>query len=220
MRSDYILYSLAIVFFVVTAVSLFVVSEEGSRNLYAVSTAVAGLALASAGFLLKPKKTATTFQAPPATPEPAVAQKQAPAPQPAPQPTVLEAPSPIVPKIEAPIVEMHEVETPLAQPAPAPVISMGTAVTPAMPVSSSAETEPQVSAPPATEAPANLAPSTPSELTQIRGISAKRAEQMKANGVSSIKDLAGASSADLAVKLQVSEKIVKMWIGSAKKLAK
>jgi predicted flap endonuclease-1-like 5' DNA nuclease len=220
MRSDYILYSLALLFFVVTAVSLFVVSEEGSRNLYAVSTAVAGLALASAGFLLKPKRTVTSFQAPPATTEPTVAQEQAPAPQPVPQPAVLEAPSAIVPKIEAPIVEMHTVETPLAQSAPAPVISVGDAVTPAMPISSSAEAEPPVSAPPEAEAPANLASSTASELTQIRGISSKRAEQMKANGVSSIKELAGASSADLAAKLQVSEKIVKMWIGSAKKLAK
>lgn len=59
-----------------------------------------------------------------------------------------------------------------------------------------------------------------SELTQIRGISKARAEQLKANGIETLKALAEASPEVLAAKLQVSPKIVKMWIGSAKKLAK
>jgi predicted flap endonuclease-1-like 5' DNA nuclease len=59
-----------------------------------------------------------------------------------------------------------------------------------------------------------------SELTQIRGISKVRADQLKANGINSIKALAEASPIDLAAKLEVSPKIVKMWIGTAKKLVK
>ena len=71
----------------------------------------------------------------------------------------------------------------------------------------------QVSAP-------QTAPAATSELTQIRGINSKRAEQLKANGISNLEELAHASAEDLAAKLNVSPKIVKMWIGSAKKLPK
>ena len=81
----------------------------------------------------------------------------------------------------------------------------------------------QVVAPPAVEAAPQAAPaaiSATSELTQIRGINSKRAEQLKANGISNIEELAIASAEDLAAKLNVSPKIVKMWIGSAKKLPK
>ncbi len=59
-----------------------------------------------------------------------------------------------------------------------------------------------------------------SGLAQIKCISSKRAEQLNGIGIKSVEDLANASSSDLAAKLQVSEKIVKMWIGSARKLVK
>lgn len=59
-----------------------------------------------------------------------------------------------------------------------------------------------------------------SELTQIRGVNKARADQMKANGITTLKELSEASADDLAAKLEVSPRIVKMWIGSAKKLAK
>jgi predicted flap endonuclease-1-like 5' DNA nuclease len=57
-----------------------------------------------------------------------------------------------------------------------------------------------------------------SEFSRIRGIGEKRATELKANGINTIEDLANASPEDLAAKLNVSPKIVKMWIGSAKKL--
>jgi predicted flap endonuclease-1-like 5' DNA nuclease len=57
------------------------------------------------------------------------------------------------------------------------------------------------------------------EFMQIRGISQNRAEQLKSLGINTMDNLANASALDLAEKLGVSPKIVKMWIGSAKKLS-
>lgn len=56
------------------------------------------------------------------------------------------------------------------------------------------------------------------ELTEVKGIGAKRAEQLKALGILSVKDLAKASAEDLASKLKVSPKITEKWIENAKKL--
>jgi len=56
------------------------------------------------------------------------------------------------------------------------------------------------------------------ELTEIKGIGAKRAEQLKALGITNIEDLANSSAEDLASKLKVSQKITKRWIEDAKKL--
>jgi len=58
------------------------------------------------------------------------------------------------------------------------------------------------------------------ELTQVKGIGEKRATQLKAIGISSVDDLAKASAADIAKKLQMSSKITKKWIDSAKALVK
>ena len=58
------------------------------------------------------------------------------------------------------------------------------------------------------------------ELTQVKGIGEKRATQLKALGISSVEDLAKASAEDIAKKSQISSKITKKWIASAKKLVK
>ena len=58
------------------------------------------------------------------------------------------------------------------------------------------------------------------ELTQVKGIGEKRAAQLKAIGINSVDDLAKASAADIAKKLQISSKITKKWIASAKELIK
>jgi len=199
MRLDYVLYVLAVVFFAVTAVSFAVVSDETARNLYAISTVVVGLLFVGVGFLLRPKvKTAASAPPEPAPPSP-------PAPPVKPQAAIVEAPVAIVSKTETPLMEKPVAETRIAE-APA-----ATKATPAA----------QVSAP-ATEVPAEeiAATAQATELTKIRGINEKRADQLKANGIKSVEDLANASAADLAAKLAVSEKIVKMWIGSAKKMVK
>jgi len=56
------------------------------------------------------------------------------------------------------------------------------------------------------------------ELTKVKGIKEKRAEQLKAVGINNVDDLAKASANDLAVKLKISPKITGRWIESAKKL--
>jgi predicted flap endonuclease-1-like 5' DNA nuclease len=57
------------------------------------------------------------------------------------------------------------------------------------------------------------------ELTEVKGIGEKRAQQLKALGISSVKDLAKASAADIAEKLKISPKITGKWIENAKTLA-
>jgi predicted flap endonuclease-1-like 5' DNA nuclease len=55
-------------------------------------------------------------------------------------------------------------------------------------------------------------------LTEVKGIGEKRAAQLKALGINSIKDLAEASAKDLAAKLQISPKITGKWIENAKEI--
>jgi len=57
------------------------------------------------------------------------------------------------------------------------------------------------------------------ELTEVKGIGEKRAQQLKALGISSVEELANASGKDLAVKLKISPKITERWIENAKRLA-
>lgn len=196
MRLDYTLYVLAVVFFAITPVSFAVVSDQTAQSLYAVSTVAVGLLFVGVGYMLRPKVKAAAS----APPEPAP-----PAPSVTPQAAIVEAPVAIVSKTETPLMETPVAETRIAE-------------APAVPETAQAA---QVSAP-AAEVPAEetAVSAQGTELTKIRGINEKRADQLKANGIKSVEDLANASAADLAAKLEVSEKIVKMWIGSAKKLVK
>jgi predicted flap endonuclease-1-like 5' DNA nuclease len=57
------------------------------------------------------------------------------------------------------------------------------------------------------------------ELTKVKGIGEKRAQQLKALGISSVEDLAKVSAADIAEKLKISPKITGKWIENAKTLA-
>jgi predicted flap endonuclease-1-like 5' DNA nuclease len=57
------------------------------------------------------------------------------------------------------------------------------------------------------------------ELTKVKGIGEKRAQQLKALGISSVEDLAKVSAADIAEKLKISPKITGRWIENAKTLA-
>jgi len=56
------------------------------------------------------------------------------------------------------------------------------------------------------------------ELTQVKGIGEKRAQQLKALGISGVEHLANASAKDLAEKLKISPKITGRWIENAKNL--
>jgi predicted flap endonuclease-1-like 5' DNA nuclease len=83
----------------------------------------------------------------------------------------------------------------------------------------------------AVEAPKEETPAAPTKavavpvaatiaLTQVKGIGAKRATQLKALGINSVDDLSKASAATVAKKLKISPKIVDNWIVSAKELVK
>lgn len=56
------------------------------------------------------------------------------------------------------------------------------------------------------------------ELTQVKGIKAKRAEQLKALGINNAQDLANATANDLAAKLKIASYFTEQWIENAKKL--
>ena len=65
----------------------------------------------------------------------------------------------------------------------------------------------------------NEVPSTPStELTNIEGIGAKRAESLQSHGVHSVQDLAKLDPEELSEKLQISEKRVSKWVEEAKQI--
>lgn len=63
-----------------------------------------------------------------------------------------------------------------------------------------------------------IAPSPKMELTAVKGIKAKRSEQLKAMGINNVEELANASAEDVAEKLKISPKITGRWIEEAKKL--
>jgi hypothetical protein len=56
------------------------------------------------------------------------------------------------------------------------------------------------------------------ELTAVKGIKEKRADQLKALGINSVEELANASAEDLAKKLSISSWFTEKWISNAKEL--
>jgi predicted flap endonuclease-1-like 5' DNA nuclease len=164
MRWDYTLYVLAVIFFIITTVSFFLITEQNEGNIYIIPTVIFGLLgilFVIVGYCMKPNVKATA---------------------------VKQTPPPVISEVASPASE-SEVSV-AKQAASTPKATTLTA------------TEPEL------------------ELTQIRGINKARAEQLKANGITTYKALAQASADDLAAKLEVSPKIMKMWIGSAKKRVK
>jgi predicted flap endonuclease-1-like 5' DNA nuclease len=86
MRSDYLFYAIAVVFFVITAASIVLVMDQTQKSLWMVGTVVVGLFSAGLGFYFRPKTQARPAQtvapaeqtaAPP--PEPATTQAETPA---------------------------------------------------------------------------------------------------------------------------------------------
>ncbi len=214
MRLDYILYGVAIIFFIVAVGILVSVSEQNGGIIYGSITAIIGLILIGCGYFLKPvaQKPASQPQVTPTVPQiPKPEQKPAVAAESVKNEAMIkEAKSTeVIPKVETPIAEVSNMQhTIVAQEPPATQ----------MPTPEAAKMAPE---PEMTNASEECTVDTAtSGLAQIKCISAKRAEQLNANGIKTVEDLANASSSELAAKLQVSEKIVKMWIGTAKKLVK
>ena len=210
MRMDYALYGLAIVLFTLTAITIVMVPDSEAKLLYATSTAVVGLLSVGAGYLLRPK-TSVVAAAQTAIPEPPTPQtpeelnRQAGGP-------IVEAPTTQIQSSEALKVETLAVQAPIiaeTQPETQVKAPLQTKSPPIEVVASTQQIE---------TAPLAASAGKTSDFSTIRSISQKRAEQLKSVGINTMNDLAKASATDLAEKLNVSIKIVKMWIGMAKKL--
>ena len=71
MRTDYLLYVLAVIFFILTALSLAFVASQTEQSLSVIATVVLGLFSAGLGFHYRPK-TKTTATAPPSVEAPSI----------------------------------------------------------------------------------------------------------------------------------------------------
>jgi predicted flap endonuclease-1-like 5' DNA nuclease len=77
MRSDYALYTVAIIFFILTATTAFMLYEaESERNLWVVTTAVLGLLFIGLGYSQRPKITRVESLRTPAPTTPATTTKE------------------------------------------------------------------------------------------------------------------------------------------------
>ncbi len=63
-----------------------------------------------------------------------------------------------------------------------------------------------------------LAP--PINITEIRGIGPKRAEQLRALGINTAQDLVETTASTLAAKTELSPKVTRKWVREAKRLIK
>jgi predicted flap endonuclease-1-like 5' DNA nuclease len=115
MRSDYALYMVAIIFFVITGISAIVLSEV-EQSLWVVTTAVLGLLFAGLGYSQRPRpRGRIVVEAPPSTSTPIQAPSET-----APMAT---APTPIGPK-EPVVTEVKEERIEVTtEPTPAPTVS-------------------------------------------------------------------------------------------------
>jgi predicted flap endonuclease-1-like 5' DNA nuclease len=163
MRSDYALYVVALIFFVITAISIFALSDF-ERNLSAVATVVLGLLFLCVGYTQRPRaKTETT---------------------------------------QAPITQALATEAPPSFPV----------------VSETVEAAEQPKIEPIVE-PISAAVQLPKmELTAVKGIKEKRAQQLRTLGIDSVQELANASAEDLAKKLKIAPYFTQQWIENAKEI--
>jgi predicted flap endonuclease-1-like 5' DNA nuclease len=217
MRLDLALYVVAIVLFALAATVFVIVPADQGQLVYSVSVAVLGFLMIATGYVVRPKAQA------PAQVQPVEA-PSSPAAEPIQQASPIEVPVAPAVNVEAPVVEapppQPSAETPQSPTeVPAPAEPAESVV--ATPVLTAPEPAPQLSAPAESPALASVVPvAAVSELTTIRGINAKRAEQLSAIGINTIEDLAKISPEDLAAKLGVDPRLAKMWVGTAKKQAK
>ncbi len=130
MRSDYLFYLLAVVFFLIAATSIALVVDETGKILWATTAVILGLVSTGMGYYQRPKPTMNakvTTEAKPAEPSPAPEQVDKPqetvaAPATAPSVPMEKAaapPSPVPESAPAPI----ESPTPAVAETPAPVAS-------------------------------------------------------------------------------------------------
>ena len=189
MRLDITLYTLAVVFFVITIASATLLAGT-DQTLWIITSGLLGILSLSLGFIQRPRAT-TQINQPTTTTLTTLPT----------QPTETSTP-------EAPKEEKLPAQTePIAE---TPAIPETTVTVEQPPV---AET------PAVTIAPQEVnEPSIELALTQVSGIGEKRATQLKALGINTVDELAEASAEDIAKNLKVSPKIVAKWITGAKQL--
>jgi hypothetical protein len=79
---------------------------------------------------------------------------------------------------------------------------------------------PPVPSAPPLKPPPKVKTTPPIEITKVTGIGPKRAEKLRAMGISTAQDLAKSSATLLAANTGVSPKITRTWVREAKKLVK
>ncbi len=232
MRLDYVLYSLAVILFAITAITFALVAEQEVRNIYMISTALVGVLSIGGGYLLRPKTPTKMIQTEEPKPETVVNEPvlltqnaEAQAPKASPTENLVFDSSQVKANtsVEGSSSEPASLPKPSVEPPSSVVMETTKLEVPPTAALSAPMTPAAISAPlpkPALEPPETQETNSNNKFVQIRGISERRANQLMANGINTIQDLASASATDLASKLNVSPKIVKMWIGSAKKLVK
>jgi predicted flap endonuclease-1-like 5' DNA nuclease len=207
MRSDYMLYALAIIFFVITAASVFFLAGT-EQILWTVASALLGILSLGLGFIQTPKPAQGSKSPTPAMTTSATQPEEV-AIEPRKEEEKLQ--NQTATGTEVPLIKESE--------APAqPAMLEAPAVTPVMLEAPSAQ-------PAMLEPPAKIESlvetskiSTERALTEIRGIGDKRANQLKAIGIDSVDALARTSVKDLAETLKISPRIVNKWISGAKEL--
>jgi predicted flap endonuclease-1-like 5' DNA nuclease len=109
MRSDYALYMVAVIFFIITGMSFALMATEFERNLSVVTTAILGLLFIGLGYTQRPKPRPMATKAPP----PALPSATPPAPAPPPAVEIVkeEKPEIVVETAPAPsMIELIEVK--------------------------------------------------------------------------------------------------------------
>lgn len=163
MRSDYLLYAVALICFIITGlIFALALTDLNIRNLSVLTTVILGLLFIALGFSQRPKPKTPSFEI-------AI-----------PRPTPAPAPTPVQEVVQRPRPEMVE-----TAPEVAPVVAQ---IKPVM------------------------------DITSVKGIKEKRAEQLKALGINTVEDLANASANELAAKLKISSYFTDKWIQNAKEL--
>jgi predicted flap endonuclease-1-like 5' DNA nuclease len=206
MRSDYMLYALVIVFFLITVVSAEALMGIVQTILILVS-ALLGIIPLGSGLTQKskPPQTNQTLQTP--------AAEEIPQTKTSPTSKIENLPPPSIPM---------QLETSIANP------PTGTTFVPMEKEVTTIQTVPVTAVPAlipeqlATLVSIKQSTLTLKEpaLTGVKGIGQKRANQLKTLDIKTVEDLANSSVKDLAKKLKISPKIASKWIVSAKELTK
>ncbi|MDR2720134.1 MAG: hypothetical protein LBC03_04975 [Nitrososphaerota archaeon] len=221
MRSDVILYVMAVFFFALAFTSTVIFTDNTDRIFWMTLDISLGIAFLLAGYHQRPKAK-KTIKTTPTTPDATTTTETIPQPTPV-EETSVEEPS-IVKETaveEAPVEEAPVEEAPVTEPVPveaAQTIGVSAETPEAIieaPVSSATQEQISPVTTPVNEAPAQVGQAG-SPLTNIKGVGEKRAAQLNALGITTAEELSQVSVEDLAKSLKISPKIAAKLVEAAK----